>query len=304
MISWSLTSVTAWVRGSRSYYARRSIPGGFRSTPRGKRDSKAQENTAAEMGQWPLILVTDQPGRLLDALRKWVILTTNLSFYPVKELKEIVEALAIREDLLLSPQATNRSRRVIRSVLIKVIQELGPHRVPKHLWPALKGQGIGQGSGAVRLDLLGEGQGRLDWRRTLRRQVGQALEERPVFSRPPRRFPELIGVLPGRRRLAVRPRIMAAIDTSGSMSAGHLEQIDAELARLDKVLVVECATTPSSRSTRIASFSRSWGGEVLTSDHPWSQPSCDGRSLTWSFTSPTASARLTSLRHGRRSSGA
>jgi predicted metal-dependent peptidase len=51
-------------------------------------------------------------------------------------------------------------------------------------------------------------------------------------------------VLPGRGRRASRPRIVAVIDTSGSIGGRDLEAIDGELARLarqgHRVTVVEC----------------------------------------------------------------
>src|SRR5262249_18299534 len=73
--------------------------------------------------------------------------------------------------------------------------------------------------------------------------VGSVLHPRPILGRPPRRFPELVGVLPGRGRRASRPRILAVIDTSGSIGGRDLEAIDGELARLAKqnrVIVAEC----------------------------------------------------------------
>jgi hypothetical protein len=85
--------------------------------------------------------------------------------------------------------------------------------------------------------------GRLDWRRLLRRYVGQAVEVRPVFGRPPRRFPDLAGVVPGRGRQAARPRVLAVLDTSASITPALLTQIDGELRRLartHRVLVAEC----------------------------------------------------------------
>jgi hypothetical protein len=45
---------------------------------------------------------------------------------------------------------------------------------------------------------LGPAGGRsLDWRQLLRRSVREATEVRPVFTRPPRRFPQLMGIMPG-----------------------------------------------------------------------------------------------------------
>ena len=86
-------------------------------------------------------------------------------------------------------------------------------------------------------------QGQLDWRHLLRRYVGQLFQVRPVFNRPPRRFPSLVGIIPGKRRESERPKIMAVIDTSASITPELLQQIDAELAGLARhytVTVVEC----------------------------------------------------------------
>jgi Holliday junction DNA helicase RuvB len=75
------------------------------SASRRRGEPKADGDEEAGLPPWTVILVTDQPGRLLDALRKRVVITQCLSHYPEKELKEIVEVLASRADLLLSPQS-------------------------------------------------------------------------------------------------------------------------------------------------------------------------------------------------------
>jgi predicted metal-dependent peptidase len=83
----------------------------------------------------------------------------------------------------------------------------------------------------------------LDWRQLLRRSVREATERRPVFTRPPRRFPAFVGVMPGQVHRPTAPVVMAVIDTSGSMSTSLLECIAGELdgmARSHRVIVVEC----------------------------------------------------------------
>jgi predicted metal-dependent peptidase len=85
--------------------------------------------------------------------------------------------------------------------------------------------------------------GRLDWRALLRRYAGQVLDVRPIYGRPNRRFPELVGIVPGQGRRATRPKIMAVIDTSGSMTEELLSQMNGELNRLachHDLVVVEC----------------------------------------------------------------
>jgi predicted metal-dependent peptidase len=106
------------------------------------------------------------------------------------------------------------------------------------------GMGIGHdpGEGTSTLDA---GTAKVPWQVILRRYVGRMRECRPVFGRPPRRFPDLAGIIPGKGRFAKKPKIMAVIDTSGSMSGPMLADISAELgvmARRFQVTIVECDT--------------------------------------------------------------
>lgn len=85
--------------------------------------------------------------------------------------------------------------------------------------------------------------GSINWKQLLRRFVTKTLQRRPALHRAPRRFPELIGVVPGSSQSGARHRVMAVIDTSASMSIDMLEQIGGELrnlARTCDVTVVEC----------------------------------------------------------------
>lgn len=91
--------------------------------------------------------------------------------------------------------------------------------------------------------LAGDRPGRLHWRHLLRRYAGRILEPGPTFTRPPRRFPGLVGVWPGQKRADSRASVVAVIDTSGSITDEVLEEIDGELHRLSRshtVQVVEC----------------------------------------------------------------
>ena len=112
--------------------------------------------------------------------------------------------------------------------------------MPRELLDAL---GIGTMADEMEHALQGGRQGQLDWRRLSRHYLGQVLQPRPVFHRPPRRFPHLVGILPGQRYSTVRPSIVAVIDTSASITTEVLEEIDGELRRLNRthiVQVVEC----------------------------------------------------------------
>lgn len=101
--------------------------------------------------------------------------------------------------------------------------------------------GIGDGAEAS----LASGKASVHWQKVLRRYVGRETQSRPVFGRPPRRFPQLVGIVPGRARQAGVPKVMAVIDTSASMTPAMLADISAELgvmARTYSVTVVECDT--------------------------------------------------------------
>jgi predicted metal-dependent peptidase len=131
----------------------------------------------------------------------------------------------------------------IRQAIEDAIVLAGPENVPEELRQALAGQGIGTEAGQ-QLESIDRGRrGSMDWRTLLRRYVGQALEVRPTFARLSRRFPDLAGIVPGQARQTCRPKIMAVIDTSASISRELLTRIDGELRRLAKsngILIVEC----------------------------------------------------------------
>lgn len=104
------------------------------------------------------------------------------------------------------------------------------------------GIGIGNAAGSGTSDLE-NGSGRVPWQVVLRRYVGRLVERRPVFGRPPRRFPDMVGIIPGNGRFSMKPHVMAVIDTSGSMSDSMLSDISAELSLMAQhydVTVVEC----------------------------------------------------------------
>lgn len=86
----------------------------------------------------------------------------------------------------------------------------------------------------------------VDWRTALRSFVARARAPVHSWSRPSRRFPERIGVIPGRSyrpRSVLRPKIIVAIDTSLSMSERELTEIAKQLvpiSELAQIVVAEC----------------------------------------------------------------
>lgn len=83
----------------------------------------------------------------------------------------------------------------------------------------------------------------LDWRRLLREAFPAVRAVRPDYLRPNRRFKERIGEVPGRVRRPPRPRMLVAVDTSGSIGSEVLARVSREVQALRahaQVTVVEC----------------------------------------------------------------
>ncbi len=104
--------------------------------------------------------------------------------------------------------------------------------------------GVGTESGDEE-QKIEQGSAQIPWQVVLRQYIGRIRERRPVFGRPPRRFPTMAGIIPGKGRFNRKPKVMAVIDTSGSMTNSMLADISAELGLMAnhcEVVVVECDT--------------------------------------------------------------
>jgi predicted metal-dependent peptidase len=129
-----------------------------------------------------------------------------------------------------------------RQAVEQALLDVGPEAVPPELRSALHQLGIGRLSGR-RQEFIKTTPGRVDWRHRLRRLIGRGLQQRPDFLTPSRRLPQLVGIVPGRRRRTSYPCVQAVIDTSGSITPKLLGSISGELGRLARehhVTVVEC----------------------------------------------------------------
>jgi predicted metal-dependent peptidase len=85
----------------------------------------------------------------------------------------------------------------------------------------------------------------LSWPNLLAQVERKMIERVPTFGRPNRRFPELVGIMPGSRIDAGRPHVLAVIDSSGSVTDPMLSTISAELtalSRYSRVTICECDT--------------------------------------------------------------
>ncbi len=83
----------------------------------------------------------------------------------------------------------------------------------------------------------------VNWEHLLHSCLPTSVQRHPNYHRPPRRFPELTGIVPAESMQMIRPRVMAVIDTSGSMKTPTLERISSELKRIGfhgEVTIVEC----------------------------------------------------------------
>lgn len=115
----------------------------------------------------------------------------------------------------------------------------GTRDLPKDLLKACRKHG---NSTSAASETISSGEGKPDWH-LLKRFVGQITEPMPTYSRPSRRMPELLGIIPGKMRLGDKPKIMAVIDTSNSITNELLATINRWLTALAKdyqVYVVEC----------------------------------------------------------------
>jgi len=132
---------------------------------------------------------------------------------------------------------------VIATAIARVWDQMTPEQKAKVNLPEKAKKIVEQAVRSAGASVLSSGTSQVPWQKVLRRYVGQAMNRRPVFTKPSRRFPDLVGILPGRGRSGSKPRILAAIDTSGSMTASILSDISAELsvmAKTHEVIVVEC----------------------------------------------------------------
>jgi predicted metal-dependent peptidase len=83
----------------------------------------------------------------------------------------------------------------------------------------------------------------IPWSRLLRNVRGRSVRQQPTFSERPRRLPHLTGVVPADTIQPSKPKVLAVIDTSGSMNPLELKRVAAELKRIGRlcdVVVVEC----------------------------------------------------------------
>jgi len=101
----------------------------------------------------------------------------------------------------------------------------------------------GLGSAGQMETVITDGKYKLQWKKILSRYQGSARDKIRTRFYPNRRMPHLLGIVHGVKRVFRKPRIMIALDTSGSMGKKELQIISRECTffkQMSEVLVVEC----------------------------------------------------------------
>lgn len=80
--------------------------------PLAESDNQSPDECYIDIAPVTVMLATDRPGKLLNALDKRMELTIPLGYYTQPEMKAIVERIATDLNLLISPQAANHFARV------------------------------------------------------------------------------------------------------------------------------------------------------------------------------------------------
>lgn len=91
-----------------------------------------------------------------------------------------------------------------------------------------------------------DGERRVDWARVLAEALATRRAVVPDARRPNRRFPDRVGEVPGRVRRPPRPRVLAVVDTSASMSVDTLGRIAGELPRIARTAAITVAESDAS----------------------------------------------------------
>jgi predicted metal-dependent peptidase len=144
--------------------------------------------------------------------------------------------------------SSKEPEKILRDQIKKVFESTTPEEImalPKKVRNSIKEiVGAGNMPGGQQERLSNANKAHLPWISLL--QLYMNLFRKYTFSWPSRRLPHLLGIVPGHRLAQKKPSILVAIDTSGSMDIAVVDCIRAELdhiARLSKVILVECDTT-------------------------------------------------------------
>ena len=178
-----------------------------------------------------------------------------------------------------------RAQAALRAILQDAGFDVGSDKIPDYLRNTLQGMGIGHTPGDGQYDLSGGGRGSLDWVQFLRCYVGRELVIQPDFARPSRRFPALVGVVPGKRRSR---RTTAYNGHHRHVRVDHAATVGVNQCRTGsacwehRVTVVECdaeirsASTSTNRSALYVARRHGFAAALRTESAPQLSPRLDG----------------------------
>jgi predicted metal-dependent peptidase len=163
---------------------------------------------------------------------------------PVATLDVVIEEPLAPEPGRADEGGGERPDRSLPEILGEAVARVGASLDPETRASLGRHPGTLPGMQASLLDPPGVS--KLPWRCLLQRLVRSIHSHESVRHWPSRRHPDLLGVVPGRRRRRTERRILVAIDTSGSMSRAELSEASDELSQIlrqhVRVAVVQCDT--------------------------------------------------------------
>jgi predicted metal-dependent peptidase len=127
----------------------------------------------------------------------------------------------------------------LERIFKNAVGELGPKGITKGLLGPQQAQIAkalakrGNATGCLEeLAKIADGVSQISWERRIRQLAGILGKPVPSLLRQPRRLPHLTGLVPGKGGQPHKPRVLAAIDTSGSVTSADFSLIGRELASL------------------------------------------------------------------------
>jgi len=149
--------------------------------------------------------------------------------------------LGIYPDMPDQPASTHENVITIVEEAVEEIQTRSPDTISK-----VKVAGRSTHDLLEELDVNGKDPIKMDWKTAIQLFVQQKRRTSYTFKRPPRRFLDRIGEIPGRTNRVHKddkPKILVAIDTSASMSRGDLEEVISQFTNIRKfahITIIEC----------------------------------------------------------------
>jgi len=126
------------------------------------------------------------------------------------------------------------SSAVVSVIIAQAWEKLTPEQREKVNLPSQVKIAVDEAVKTSGASAIGIGMATVPWRQVLRKYVGRALIRKPIFGRVPRRFPELVGVIPATGRQPSKLKVVVCIDTSGSVSNTILANFSTEIIRIAK----------------------------------------------------------------------